>query len=78
LPASCATAATWLSCGTSEQRLDAAGLAGRLDSSSFAPPPGSPLHEPMLEALASIFRAHARDREIAIEYETILWCGKLT
>jgi SAM-dependent methyltransferase len=61
-----------------EQRLDAAGLAGRLKSSSFAPPPGNPLHEPMLEELMSIFRAHARDGEIVVEYETVLWCGQLT
>jgi SAM-dependent methyltransferase len=60
-----------------EQRLDAAGLAGRLTSSSYAPPVGSPLHKPMLNELVSIFRTHAQGGEVVIEYETVLWCGQL-
>jgi SAM-dependent methyltransferase len=59
------------------QRLDEAGLRGRLTSSSYAPAPPSPLYEPMMRELASIFRTHARDGAVVIEYETILWYGQL-
>jgi hypothetical protein len=60
-----------------EQRLDEPGLVGRLMSSSYAPRVGDPRNQPMLNELASIFRAHARGGEIVIEYETLLWCGPL-
>jgi SAM-dependent methyltransferase len=69
-----------------EQRLDEAGLRGRLMSSSYAPQPGHPLHDPMMAELASIFRAHATrgsadalsTHEIAVTYETVVWYGQLS
>jgi SAM-dependent methyltransferase len=61
-----------------EQRLDEAGFRGRLTSSSYAPTPPSPLYEPMMQELASIFGAHARDGVVVIEYDTVLWYGVLS
>jgi SAM-dependent methyltransferase len=60
-----------------EQRLDAAGLRGRLDSSSYAPRPSSPLYAPMMETLDAIFRAHEAGGIVTIAYETVVWYGGL-
>lgn len=60
-----------------EQRFDEAGLLGRLMSSSFAPREGDPLHAPMMERLAEIFAAHARDGMVVLRYETVVWHGRL-
>jgi SAM-dependent methyltransferase len=60
-----------------EQRFDAAGLRGRLMSSSYAPRAGHPLHEPMMKRLAEIFEKHARDRIVTFAYETVVWYGRL-
>ncbi len=60
-----------------EQRLDFAGLRGRLLSSSYIPGPGHPDHEPMLAALREIFDAHQADGQVRIEYDTELYLGRL-
>ncbi len=60
-----------------EQRLDEAGLRGRLLSSSYAPPKDHPFHEPILRRLDEIFRAHADGGLVTIEYETVVWYGRL-
>jgi SAM-dependent methyltransferase len=60
-----------------EQQFDESGLRGRLMSSSYAPPPGHALHEPILTELTAIFRAHARDGRVVVAYETVVWYGKL-
>jgi SAM-dependent methyltransferase len=60
-----------------EQRLDEAGLRGRLSSSSFAPPAGHPMHEPILLRLAEIFRDHQVNGLVTIAYETVVWYGPL-
>jgi SAM-dependent methyltransferase len=72
-----APAAVDLATFANEQRLDEAGLRGRLTSSSYAPTPQSPLYEPLMRELASIYRAHARDGVVVIEYESVLWYGQL-
>jgi len=61
-----------------EQRLDAGGFRGRLLSSSYAPPAGHPLHEPILARTAEIFREHSRGGLVTIAYDTIVWYGRLT
>jgi len=61
----------------SEQRFDEAGLRGRLTSSSYAPRPSSPLYEPMMAELTSIFGKHVAKGEVVLRYETILWYGSL-
>lgn len=59
------------------QEFDYDGLEGRLLSSSYAPGPGHPKHEPMLEALRKIFTAHAQGRRVAFEYKTRVYFGHL-
>jgi SAM-dependent methyltransferase len=60
-----------------EQQLDEAGFAGRLLSSSYAPPEGHPLHAPMLSRVHEIFHAHAQDGLVTVPYDTIVWYGRL-
>jgi SAM-dependent methyltransferase len=58
------------------QRLDREGLAGRLLSSSYAPLPGHPNHEPMLDALNELFDRFAKDGVVTMEYETAVYWGR--
>ena len=60
-----------------QQQFDYAALEGRLLSSSYSPPPGHPLHEPMLKALRNIFDAHQKDGRVAFEYDTRVYYGRL-
>jgi SAM-dependent methyltransferase len=60
-----------------EQRFDEAGLRGRLMSSSYAPRPGHPSHEPMMRNLSEMFAAHAHEGHVTFAYETVLWYGRL-
>jgi hypothetical protein len=60
-----------------QQRFDYKGLAGRLLSSSYAPNDGHPSHAPMMEELQRIFRAHATNDKVAVEYKTRVYYGKL-
>lgn len=59
------------------QLLDAEGLAGRLLSSSYAPLPGDPRHEPMLAGLARLFEEHQAGGAVRFEYETQVYYGRL-
>jgi SAM-dependent methyltransferase len=54
------------------------GLRGRLLSSSYAPPAGHPQHEPMIAELQRIFDRHQRDGQVAFEYDTQVYWGRLT
>jgi SAM-dependent methyltransferase len=58
------------------QTFDLASLRGRMLSSSYAPLPGHPGHEPMLEALGALFDRHAVDGRVRFEYETELYVGR--
>ena len=60
-----------------QQRLDYAGLEGRLLSSTYAPAPGHPEHEPMLEGLREIFGRYSQDGEIVFPYETRVYFAQL-
>lgn len=60
-----------------DQKLDFAGLKGRLLSSSYAPAPGHPNHEPMIDSLAHIFEEFCPDGHAVIEYDTVIHCGRL-
>jgi SAM-dependent methyltransferase len=60
-----------------EQRLDEAGLAGRLMSSSYAPRAGHAQYEPLMRRLAEIFDAHAQDGAVRFEYHTLVWYGRM-
>lgn len=59
------------------QEFDYAGLEGRLLSSSYAPGPGHPKHEPMLAALRGIFDAHASRGLVSFDYKTRVYFGRL-
>lgn len=53
------------------------GLRGRLLSSSYAPAAGHPKHEPMLAELRRLFDRHQRGGEVAFEYDTRVYWGRL-
>ncbi len=59
------------------QEFDYAGIEGRLLSSSYAPGPGHPKHEPMLRALRKIFDEHAQAGRATFDYKTRVYFGKL-
>jgi len=59
------------------QHFDFDGLLGRALSSSYAPQPGDPGHEPMRAALRRAFDAHAVDGRVALRYDTRLYVGRL-
>lgn len=60
------------------QYFDYDGLAGRLLSSSYAPLPGHPNHEPMMTELRRIFDRYAVHNQVAFEYDTRVYYGRLT
>lgn len=62
---------------SNEQRLDRDGLVGRVLSASYAPEPGHPGHEPMVEALDRLFQRHERDGEVVLRYRTDVYHGPL-
>jgi len=59
------------------QRLDFDGLRGRLLSSSYAPQPGHPGHEPMLQALRELFDATAVNGVVEMDYDTRVFAGEV-
>jgi SAM-dependent methyltransferase len=69
--------------GWIERRFDSAqhfgleGLRGRLLSSSYTPKEGDPRREAMLAALPAVFEAHARDGQVAFEYDTRMFMGRM-
>lgn len=60
-----------------EQQFDYAGLEGRLLSSSYAPGPEHPKHQPMLAELRRIFDLRQQNGRIVFEYTTRLYYGRL-
>lgn len=58
-----------------EQVLDEEGLKGRLLSSSYAPGPGDPRHEPMLRALRDLFATFQEGGRVRLVYDTELHLG---
>jgi hypothetical protein len=59
------------------QRLDFDGVRGRLMSSSYAPKPGHPAHEPMLAALRDLFHRTAAAGRVDFMYDTRIFVGTL-
>ncbi len=59
------------------QEFDYEGLEGRLLSSSYAPGPGHPKHEPMLQELHRIYRKYAVNSQVSVDYLTRIYFGKL-
>jgi SAM-dependent methyltransferase len=59
------------------QVFDFDGLKGRLLSSSYTPEPTQPSYQPMLDALRTLFATHQRDGQVAFEYDTTVYYGRL-
>jgi SAM-dependent methyltransferase/GNAT superfamily N-acetyltransferase len=59
------------------QVFDFAGFKGRLLSSSYAPLPGHPSHEPMVARLREIFDKHQRDGLVVFDYKTHVYYGEM-
>jgi hypothetical protein len=60
-----------------EQVMDFEALAGRISSSSYTPEPGTPAHQKMIQSLSELFKKHARDGHVVIEYDTRMFFGRL-
>jgi SAM-dependent methyltransferase len=60
-----------------EQEFNFAGLAGRLLSSSYCPLQQDPRHAPMMRELEHIFREHARQNAVRIDYDTRVFFSRL-
>ncbi len=58
------------------QIFDFEGLKGRLMSSSYAPEPGNPQHEPMIAGLRQLFERHQRNGEVLFPYRTLVFFGQ--
>ena len=59
------------------QRFDREGLRGRLQSSSYSPPPGQPGHEPMMAALDALFEQHQHEGQVEFQYTTRIFWGEM-
>jgi len=59
------------------QKLDCAGLIGRLASSSYMPSESDPRYAPMVAAVEELFQRHARLGQVGIEYNTELYFGQI-
>ncbi|MBX2852134.1 MAG: class I SAM-dependent methyltransferase [Phycisphaeraceae bacterium] len=59
------------------QRLDLAGLVGRVESSSYMPGPGHARHAAMIDALRALFDRHAVDHLVTIAYKTTVRIGRV-
>ncbi len=60
-----------------EQVLDLDGLKGRLLSISYVPGEGEHGSEEMLREAEALFREHASDGRVTIEYDTEVYYGRL-
>ncbi len=60
------------------QWVDFDGAKGRLLSSSYVPDVGQPNHEAMMSELEHIFAQHQAHGQVAFEYDTVLYLGKLS
>jgi ubiquinone/menaquinone biosynthesis C-methylase UbiE len=58
------------------QSFDYQGLAGRLLSSSYAPAPGQPNHEPMMAELQQLFDKFNEAGTVRFEYRTQVYVGR--
>ncbi len=59
-----------------KQYFDFEGFKGRVLSASYAPEPGQPNYEPMLEELKRIFQANEKEGKVAFDYDTELYYGQ--
>ncbi len=64
-------------CFANSQAFDFESLAGRLLSSSYAPEPGHPNHEPMMVSLVTLFARFQAEGRVQFDYETQVYCGQM-
>jgi SAM-dependent methyltransferase len=60
-----------------KQVFDFEGLKGRLLSASYAPEPGDPRFEQMIDDLRQVFLANQEDGRVDFNYETVVYYGQL-
>jgi len=60
-----------------QQVFDYEGLEGRLRSTSYVPSPGQDNHRTMLAALRERFQEHQVGGQVAMEYDTEIYMGRL-
>ncbi len=60
------------------QRFDFASLMGRLNSASYMPGRDAPRHAALSERAKEIFDVHQTDGEVAFEYDTRVYYGRMT
>ncbi|MGH8297986.1 MAG: class I SAM-dependent methyltransferase [Steroidobacteraceae bacterium] len=58
------------------QVFDFAGLAGRVQSASYAPTPDRPEHEPLMTGLREVFDRHQQDGRVVFPYRTLVYFGQ--
>lgn len=61
-----------------QQIFDLDGLIGRCLSSSYAPAPGQPNHEPLMQELRAMFARYQTNDRVLFEYQTHIHWGRLT
>jgi SAM-dependent methyltransferase len=59
------------------QHLDLEGLKGRLLSSSYAPLPGTPGYQPLLDELEALFERHQQNGLVTMRYDTCVFYGPM-
>jgi len=59
-----------------QQIFDFEGLAGRVESSSYAPPSDRPEHEPLMTGLRQVFARHQQQGKVVFPYRTLVYFGQ--
>jgi len=59
-----------------QQFFDFEGFKGRVLSASYAPEPGQPNYEPMLEELRTVFDTNQQDGKVTFDYDTEVYYGQ--
>lgn len=59
------------------QRLDLAGLKGRIFSSSYTPTPEDPEYQAMARGIEAVFERHNEDGWVIIRYKTQIYSGQI-
>src|ERR1043165_7683213 len=60
-----------------QQVFDFEGFKGRTLSASYAPQPGEPNYEPMLNELREVFESNQKDGTVVFDYDTEVYYGRI-